>query len=283
MINEPATVLEVAAADRFSIDRELEKRALPIAERFCRVTGKPALPAVRLTVLKRAPAHSGFGSGTQLSLSIADGLRAISNESISDETLATQIADRGKRSAVGVHGFFHGGLISESGNQGDRRLNQVQTRVELPTDWRLLLLRPVCHSATVSGDRERKKFAALRPNPEATHRLREQINRNVIPAAQAADFAAFAGAIQSYNHASGMLFAAAQGGPYNGPEVTRLIEALKAVGAGGIGQSSWGPGVFAWCENESTAQSLAQVFGGPDLDVRITSVRNTGRQLTRST
>ena len=43
--------------------------------------------------------------------------------------------------------------------------------------------------------------------------------------------------------------------PYNGADVTALINWLIRQGVMKVGQSSWGPGVFAWFESESHARS----------------------------
>ncbi|MDV6033649.1 MAG: beta-ribofuranosylaminobenzene 5'-phosphate synthase [Phycisphaera sp. RhM] len=288
MIDRPATVVELSAAEQWTVASGYQQRACRIAKRFCQAIGEGALPAVAIDVVKAAPPHRGFGSGTQLSLAIAEGLRQLTGQEMSDETLAVQIADRGKRSAVGVHGFFNGGMIFETGDDDHQPLNPIRQRVELPERWRLLTLSPTTVAETVSGNHESDHFARLQSEPlrSAANRLRDELRRHILddilPAARAGRFTEFARAIESYNHASGMLFAEAQGGPYNGSWVTELIASLQNAGAIGVGQSSWGPGVFVWCEDESSAQGLAEQFAGPTMNIQIARIKRTGRTVSRA-
>ena len=279
MIDRPATVIELKTAESFSAEPSIQDRTSAIIQRLCHACHIQSLPGVAIRVLQSAPAHNGFGSGTQLSLAIADGLRQWFDADLSNEKLAVEIADRGKRSAVGVHGFFHGGLIFEASETGCEDLNPIQRRVELPETWRLVLLRPTSPQPVISGDQEKTKFARLPPGRGAGDDLRKSIQNEILPSAEAGDFAVFSKAIENYNRASGMLFADVQGGPYNGTMVTELIAALKTRGASGVGQSSWGPGVFTWCENDDSARSIAKEFECPELESQIAKVKHDGRRI----
>lgn len=280
MIDRPPTVVEITASDRFTVDPPHRERARPIAGRFCKISGRKSLPNIAIRILETPPPHSGFGSGTQLSLAIAEGLCRFYDHRVSNATLAAVIADRGKRSAVGVHGYFDGGLIFEaSDDNATSRLNPLQRRVELPDQWRLVLLRPAANTSPVSGDQESDKFEHLSSSGRDVNNLRTMIVDTILPAADAGDFATFTDSIESYNHASGMLFAEAQGGPYNGSVVTELIECLKGHGARGVGQSSWGPGVFAWCEDETSAFGLLKAFESPAVRVQVAKVKSDGRKI----
>ena len=53
---------------------------------------------------------------------------------------------------------------------------------------------------------------------------------------------------------------AAQGGPYASPAVAELIAELRSLGIRGVGQSSWGPTVFAVVADGDTALSLVLRF-----------------------
>ena len=58
----------------------------------------------------------------------------------------------------------------------------------------------------------------------------------------------------------GDYFAPAQGGRYASPAVAAVVARLRARGVRGVGQSSWGPTVFAVVrrpEAEALAQELA--------------------------
>ncbi|MCO8122791.1 beta-ribofuranosylaminobenzene 5'-phosphate synthase [Stieleria sp. TO1_6] len=280
MIDQPATCIELALHDVDSIDPRIARRAAPIADRLRRWIGIESLPPVTIQMLQSAPAHSGLGSGTQLSLAIAEGLARLIGQDLPTETLACQIADRGKRSAVGVHGYFAGGLIYEAAQAQSPRLNPVRRRIQLPSAWRIVVLRPRDNDATVSGAVERRKFARLAASPDPPReQLQQVLTDQLLPAAEQGDFDAFTAAVGRYNHASGMLFAAAQGGPYNGRVVSELVAKLQAAGAAGVGQSSWGPGVFAWCPDQATAKHLAAQFGSASVATNVVQVKSDGRKL----
>ncbi|QEF96910.1 homoserine kinase [Stieleria maiorica] len=287
MIDQPATIVELSPADQWNVRRGDAQRIGRIAERFSRFIGQATLPAVAVDVINAAPPHRGFGSGTQLSLAIADGLRQFTGLAMSHETLAVQIADRGKRSAVGVHGFFGGGMIFETGDDDGGALNPIRQRIELPPSWRLVTLSPSNMTQTVHGKQESDHFAKLQSgsseDSDHCHRelLRGLINDDILPAARAGNFTDFARAIESYNYTSGMMFAATQGGPYNGRWVTELVASLQSAGAIGVGQSSWGPGVFVWCEDESAAARLADQFADPSIDIQIARIKDSGRTVVR--
>lgn len=95
-------------------------------------------------------------------------------------------------------------------------------------------------------------------------------------------FGAFASAVQQYNYESGMLFQAVQGGPYNGSGVSDLISELIDRGVQGVGQSSWGPGVFAWFESQEDAQAIANQLPPERYWVAVTRPRNRPRTVRES-
>jgi predicted sugar kinase len=53
-----------------------------------------------------------------------------------------------------------------------------------------------------------------------------------------------------------MMFAGIQNGPYNGPHIEALIRQIRDFGVKAVGQSSWGPCVFAITRNDEDAQRL---------------------------
>jgi len=292
MIAPPRNRLRFRAAESYRVDPVLADRAERIVHVFSARVGWQTLPPVEIVAEETAPVHSGYGSGTQLSLAIAEGLSLFFRRRLGPEELAQDIAGRGKRSAVGIHGYFHGGMIFEDRQNGrpgqpgvpsplaGERLNPIQQRVEIPADWQLVLLRPAGTGPAVAGDRERRYFSQLKSGQGERRWLRRLIVDELLPAAVAGDFDRFADAVGRYNRQSGMLFADVQGGPYNGPVVTELIRCLQDRGARGIGQSSWGPGVFAWCAGRDEAVRLVDRMAGEAMDIQISGVMNSGRDVT---
>ena len=281
MIDQPATQVVVDPSASFQCDAAIADRTQLILERILKRLGLTRRPSCRILVPCRASAHAGLGSGTQLSLAIAEGLCRHLGWKMSESEIGCQLAARGKRSAVGVHGYFHGGLIHESSDRACQ-LNPVRQHVTLPTVWRVGFFVPRESASTVSGDLEAEKFARL---ASSAGRQRADLDRvlveQLLPAADAGHFEAFATAVQTYNRLSGGLFAPVQGGPYNGPAVTALVQALRSAGATGVGQSSWGPGVFTWFASpESASRFMRRIPADLAAQGMITTVQNQPRQMT---
>jgi beta-RFAP synthase len=287
MIDQPQNVVAIKPSDHWQCDCGFADRILPIAQRLMQYCGTDELPRCNVQIQQGLISHCGLGSGTQLSLAIAEGLCRFLGTEVPPLEIATAIANRGKRSAVGVHGFFNGGLIFESPASriqspdqkvpdqkfsdqkfsdqkfseqrfSEQKLNPVTQRIELPQSWRIAFLMPLnndqaAKNQSISGDDEAECFSQL-GNEESRQirQLSRTITDRILPAANASDFKAFCRAVADYNQQSGMLFADVQGGPYNGTEVTTLIQTLQNLGLEGIGQSSWGPGVFAWFDSQKS-------------------------------
>ena len=75
----------------------------------------------------------------------------------------------------------------------------------------------------------------------------------MLPAIERADCSAFGDALYEFGRLAGECFAAAQGGPFANAFNERLVEAIRGYGVAGVGQSSWGPTVFAVVANETEA------------------------------
>jgi beta-RFAP synthase len=279
MVEQPRTEVIVSPSDHFACDPRDEARLMAIVQRIAAHAQLPALPACRISIASRPAAHCGLGSGTQLALSVAEAVCCFIGQSLQPDVLATQIAMRGQRSAVGVHGYTCGGLVFEDG-QPNRDLNPIVDRVELPAGWTVTILRSSRPVRSVCGQFESHQFTSLRPAGSLVREaLRQRITAEILPAARRGDFAAFADAVQQYNRASGELFEPVQGGAYNGRAVSELIDWLVHRGASGVGQSSWGPAVFAWFESRAYADSLLQQLPPEVERVAVTRPRNRPRTL----
>jgi beta-ribofuranosylaminobenzene 5'-phosphate synthase len=241
MIAEPCVTLRVSQAQEWSATGPEAARALSFVRTFA--ASLPDLPPHAIEVESCPEPHAGLGSGTALALAVA---KALAVEAGHGDWPATELAvrvGRGLRSAVGVHGFEHGGLIVEAGKLPGEAVAPLVGRYEFPAEWRVVLARPAGAPAW-HGARERGAFARLgRNNP--TDALCRIVLTGMLPALAARDLDAFGEALHEYNARAGEAFAAEQGGPYAGPAVTELVESLKGAGVKGVGQSSWGPTVFA--------------------------------------
>ena len=256
MVEPPAVEVTISQAPNFVVRGPHAERVEQFADAAARAWNLQRLPDCELAV--RAPDdHVGLGVGTQLGLSIAAGLRQFLNLSaLPAETLAVAVG-RAARSAVGTHGFQHGGLIVDAGHQPGQSIGTLQQRVAVPDGWRFVLVRPA-QQRGLDGADESDAFGRLPPVPDhVTHELWQITHDDMLPALAQSDCRRFGEAVYRFGRLAGECFAAVQGGPFASPEIARLVESIRNHGIPGIGQSSWGPTVFALCETEAEAQQLA--------------------------
>jgi len=80
----------------------------------------------------------------------------------------------------------------------------------------------------------------------------------LLPALAEADLAGFGAALGEVQRITGGWFAPAQGGVFAPGETGELVERLRAWGAVGVGQSSWGPAVYGIMGDQGASQALAE-------------------------
>jgi beta-ribofuranosylaminobenzene 5'-phosphate synthase len=282
MIQQPALRLSLQAANRLGATGPVAERAVAFACRWAEFHRYPEL-ACRIEVHNALPEHAGLGSGTQLALAVAAGLNALCGlPSQSPQELALSVG-RGLRSGVGTYGFVFGGLIVEQGKLPDEPISPLDCRIDLPDAWRFVLVQPRS-MAGLAGEEEIDAFSAL-PSvlPSVTEELIAEVRDRLVPAAAMGDFDAFAQSLYRYGRLSGECFAARQGGPYNGPLLTALVEAVRGLGYAGVGQSSWGPTIFVAIQSQPAAECLLQELQrlpqAADLELTITSPENRGARI----
>jgi beta-RFAP synthase len=283
MVDTPAVRLRISAADTFQTMGPLADRSRQAARSWTRFVGFDEQPACRIEVLSAAPQHVGLGVGTQLSLSVAAGLNAWHGlPKMSPGELAASVG-RGRRSAVGTYGFAEGGLIVERGKLPGESIAPRDFRTTLPDSWRFVLLQPR-RGQGLSGHAEQNAFEQLPPVPESvTADLTREVRQQMLPAVIQGDFVRFSESVYRYGRLAGLCFAEIQGGPYNGPYLTKLVELVRSLRVAGVGQSSWGPTLFAVLPAEDAAQTLVSKLGKllprDEARLSVTSPNSTGARL----
>ncbi len=270
---------------------EVSRRLMDVVARRKRTHPGHPLPG-KIEVLSTLPLHSGLGAGTQLASAAAMALEIFEKQikapeqgtnwrPVSDwlpalgdsqDAAASRLADwsgRGLRSSVGLSGFFGGGLILDVG-RGESILagedaaaaqpsRPIAThRCELPPEWRVVLALPQS-SNRVSGQEEARRLATIgrQPNPkrEPMWQLAQEL---VLNSDVHRDFERFADSLEQYMAWAGEMFAQDQGGYFNGTSVASTARLARQLGLRAVGQSSWGPTVFGFCDNATSARQLAK-------------------------
>jgi beta-RFAP synthase len=284
MIAEPRWFVQLEPAQHWSGEGEGVERALEFARRVLDGVDAPHKPrALRLQIAQAIPQHRGLGGGTQLGLAVAAGIRQLLKLPAANAMELAVAAGRGLRSAVGTHGFIHGGLIWETGRLPGEPLGRLAARVALPETWRIVLV-DTAKQGGLSGKPEVDAFQALPPVPATTTERLQRIAEDVImPAAQRQSLEKFGQGLYEYGRIAGECFAAVQGGPYASPAIAHAVRAIRQLGIAGAGQSSWGPSVFALTESQQQAEwlrdSLSQTEATEGFAVEITSPDNRGAMI----
>lgn len=270
-IEQPRYVLEVRPADRIEAHGEAREECLRIVERVSRQLRLGR--GVRVHGLASIPRHVGFGSGTQLELSLASAIARLFDLPVPMEELA-RMAGRGRRSGVGIATFEKGGFVVDAGRrQGplngrgvdalpDGELPLVVVHHPVPDDWFFVIVTPE-GAEGVSGDREERIFMALPPMGEhKVGKICRLTLMKVIPGVLNDDIRGFGEAITEIQILMGEHFAPYQGGMYATPIGKEIAEFALKQGAHGVGQSSWGPTMFALVRGEGAASTLAGKLKG---------------------
>lgn len=278
-LENPALDLEISNSLGLSVSGPEPERLAAAVRAAASYLGTPDHVAVKLR--EAVPSHAGFGSGTQLSLSVAAGLARLFGRAFHVESAAGAL-DRGNRSGVGLAAFGSGGFIVDGGRDTTDRPPPILARHDFPPAWRFLLILDD-RLQGVHGNAETSAFRALPPFPEElAQRLCRLALMQVLPALVLADFQPFSRGIGEIQRVVGGFFAPFQGGGhYTSPAVGRAIADLEAVGVEGVGQSSWGPtgfAIFPSSEEAEHASSRLRV-AHPDLRFLVVGARNRGAEL----
>ncbi len=283
MVQAPGCELSVEVADRDECSAEPEMLARLAAwrdeyRRRCHSEHRP--PTCRIHLSRAMPSHSGLGSGTQTALALAAALAQLGDE---DNVAATELArrvGRGARSALGIHGFECGGLLVEGGKQNSDDISPLVARLDLPEDWRVLLVTPNDRRG-LSGDAERAAFSRLTPfSVSLTESLCRIVLMELLPAVASHDFPSTANALREFGQLNGSHFAPVQGGIFADPPMSELAKWLADQGHVGVGQSSWGPTLWVLCRDEAEAihcrEKIASYPSAGACTIHLTAAKNSG-------
>lgn len=246
MIDEPAVRMRVQPAERWSAEGPCAERALDLGRRWCQAAGRSE--AFHIVVETCPSQHVGLGTGTQLGLTTARALAEACGQATSDALALARAIGRGARSALGIHGFAQGGFLIEGGKGPGTEIAPLLARADFPEEWRVLLVLPRGLRGT-HGAAEVDAFAKLAGASQADALCR-LVLLGMLPALHERDLAVFGEALHEFNRRVGEMFAPLQGGIYASPQSADIIRWLRAQSIRGVGQSSWGPAVFAIVEAE---------------------------------
>jgi beta-RFAP synthase len=211
-----------------------------------------------LIVHRAIPSHSGLGSGTQLGLAVARALAELHGLPADPVELA-RATGRGKRSAIGTWSFAFGGFIVEGGRRpGSDLVAPLLARFPIPPEWRCVVAVPD-GGRGLSGDAEARAFEHLPAPPNGeVERVAHLVLMQLLPALVEADLRSFGQALSLVQRITGAWFAAEQGGIFAPGPTEQLVAEMTALGAAGVGQSSWGPAAYGLVGTEDVSTVMAR-------------------------
>jgi beta-ribofuranosylaminobenzene 5'-phosphate synthase len=262
-LDAPATRLTLARAPENKVDGPESARAARFLEKAQAALAPDSRHA--LTIHEAIPAHSGFGSGTQLALAVAAALRRL-EDLPPDAAGDAALMSRGARSGLGAGLFVSGGVAVDGGRGPATRTPPVVARAEFPEEWRVIVVGDPT-AVGLHGANEREAFIALPPSSAAeSGELCRLVLMQALPALAEKALAPFGAAVTRIQEIVGDYFAPAQGGRrYTSEKVEALVGRLLREGATGGGQTSWGPTGFAFVESEAAARAILSRIGPESL------------------
>jgi len=270
-ISSPRTRLTIGLARRNEIvgpDSERVQSHLDTLQRALGLAG-----AYRVEVDEAIPPHAGLGSGTQLALAVAAGVRRLHGLPLDPRGDAVCLR-RGARSGVGMGVFAQGGLVVDGGHGTGGGPAPIISRIPFPEQWRVLIVLDPARQG-LHGAQEGDAFAVLPPmSALSAAQLCRLAVMQLLPALVERDLPSFGLAVTEMQQILGDHFAPMQGGSrFTNPYVGACLEALERAGACGTGQSSWGPTGFAFAASPGEADRLAAIASqsqrNTGLDIRV--------------
>ncbi len=236
------------------------------------------------------PAHSGLGSGTQLSLAVAKLVLNLNDHDM-DAWQIAKIVGRGGTSGIGVRAFDHGGFIIDGGHKVDEKPDFLPSsastaypapliaRYDFPKDWKVVLAIPNV-PAGASGQNEVNIFQEYCPiKQDEVQRLSHLILMKMMPAVVEKDLDSFG---SSVNEIQGIGFKKIEV-EFQDSIINEIAQNLRDAGAAGVGMSSFGPTIYAVSDTNTkdiskAARSTMNEIGGK---VIITEAKNSGATLKK--
>jgi beta-RFAP synthase len=261
-IDKPRTVVEASRSDFLVIYGLETEEARVYAERTLEAFN---LPGAKVRVLDSSLRHFGFGSTTQLSLSVGKAITLAYGLNVNVVDLAKALK---RTSTGGLYAFQEGGFVVAGGfkiKHGEEALKRYEALIpplifhaDFPEKWRFLIINPFKAPISPDGEAEEEKFKKLqveRPPTPLIHEAYFTLMSKLIPSIIEEDAQAFGEALTRIQLLVGRIYKPVQGSIFN-PASSWIIPILRRNKALGIGQSSWGPTIYAFVENEEKAVEL---------------------------
>ena len=258
-IDRPNVVLEAQTSAGFSVTGEKTELTTSLAKRF--LENYHINAEVKIHVEQTIPEHAGLGSGTQLALAVAAALAKLFQVKAPTQELSL-VMGRIKRTGVGTAVFDQGGFVVDGGKRMKGGVIVPESfpplifRHPFPEEWKFVVAVPDVKRGLAKTE-EKNAFGQMPPMPaEVVGRLCQLTMMKLLPTLVDRDIESFGDALTQIQVVVGGYFADVQGGTFSSSAAATAIDFMKACGAYGVGQSSWGPAVYGLVQGETQAKNL---------------------------
>lgn len=284
-LDKPGFVLTATTSDDIEIvgAGEYEPRARSLIERLQQEWN---VGGASVAFDETIPAHSGLGSGTQLTLALIHAMARLYDVEL-PPTEAALLSGRGGTSGVGIYAFSQGGFLVDGGHRYPQQkssflpsaasrsagVGPLLIRRDFP-EWEMLLVIP--NARHISGDEEVRLFQTLCPMPPtAGAHVSHWLVMRMLPALVEGDLRGFAKSLEAVQ-AVGWKKVEIDA---QEPVVRKTMSFLRGNGADGVAMSSWGPALAVFADDVHALKPATDAFlaslpdGGTSL---ITRANNHG-------
>ncbi len=228
--------------------------------------------------------HSGFGSGTAITLACLEALHIVNQHTVTQEALI-QSSGRGGTSGVGVHTYFNGGLVFDLGKPIDSQAHLPSHQVQSPViplllsqipmpDWEIGLCIPKNISIKTQAE-EREFFRQVCPiSAESAYETTYHTLFGLYAAIKEQNKASFCTALKAVQQCTWKRLEREE----YGQALIDVESALYTSGAEAVGMSSLGPSLF-FLANDVTEVIKKMQNKHLDCDLFLTKPVNHGRQV----
>ncbi len=271
-ISQPGFTINAQYADEMKIVAPMEiasrtENILRLLQEKCDIGN------VRIEIEESIPSHVGLGSGTQLSLGIAQAVCSLCDLDLTHQEMAF-LVERGGTSGIGISAFSQGGFIVDGGHEfskdnicEDKKSSflpssaskgikppPIIARYDFP-DWDILITIPNCKH--ISGEEEVKLFQTLCPLPlNDVRSISHVVLLKLLPAIVQHDLISFGEAVDIIQNLGWKKTEIEK----QDKIVKQTMAFLRENGGYGVGLSSWGPAIFCFGENLTSLQAKTSDF-----------------------
>lgn len=249
-LSTPRTVVSAKPADSVKSDspvvRDYAQQAVSVLD----------VEGASVSVESALPRHIGLGSGTRLALAVLTAIATAYEKEPAVREHAPTLG-RGGRSGVGVATFLADGFVVDAGHPtdsftpkppaaGEWTVPPVVVRQSVPENWRFVIAIPNAPSGRSGTDEDGVMRNVVE---DAAPSVSDTVGRNllerVLPGIVTQDIDTAGAGLEGIDRANGSWYAAVQGGIYRPPAGLIIDHLRQESAATGVGQSSWGPAVWA--------------------------------------